>query len=214
MLKNIPNNTSKTHGFLWLVLVLGLGLGMTGPVAISLGQDPGEVGASADAGIPTAHNLQRYSTLWQRNPFVLEVVVDTPEPEPSAFDDLAIVGVYSAGDLSIATVYDQKANERFVVTNKPLPGDKFVLQDIQMGTSLGDTVVQLKNQSGSQVGRVTGSESAVKAMRAKQPSRPQARGRGGNNRPAPPTPGAKSGGDNKRNAPRRVIRPRTISPPK
>ena len=47
--------------------------------------------ASADDGIPIGFKANRYSHLWERNPFTL-VTPASSQARPSAFDKLVLVG--------------------------------------------------------------------------------------------------------------------------
>lgn len=156
---------------------------------------------TTESGIPIAYPLERYSILWTRSPFLMEVVPESTGEVVSPFQDYALTGVMTTGNFKMASFYHKGESRNFVVSTEPKPADPFRLLSIEPGPDLASTIVSVVKDG--EEGRIMYDPEASKQRRMAagggggggapppgvppQPPQPQANNNG-NNRPPPPSP--------------------------
>jgi len=75
-------------------------------------------GALANDQVPAGFSVDRYTHIWERNPFTL-VTPAAPQAAPSAFEKLALVSWFRAGKKAMVFVQNTETNEIQKVTTSP-----------------------------------------------------------------------------------------------
>jgi hypothetical protein len=75
-------------------------------------------GALANDQVPSGFSASRYTHLWERNPFTL-VTPAAPQAVVSAFDKLALVSWFRAGNKGVVFVQNTETNEVQKITTTP-----------------------------------------------------------------------------------------------
>jgi hypothetical protein len=137
--------------------------------------------------IPRSYPLERYSILWQRSPFEMDIIINTPPPPEPPFKDYALLGVMEIGNVKSASFFNKAENKSLVVSTEPRSKDPFKLLDIAIGKDLASTTVKVS--SSGQEGTIAYDPEVSKQRRASGGGGGGAAPQGGNpGAPNPPQP--------------------------
>lgn len=137
--------------------------------------------------VPHAYPLERYSLLWERSPFDMEVTPPETVEKVDPFKDYALLGVMSAGGFQSASFFNKAENKSIYVSTEENSKKPFRVVSIEPGKDLASTIVRV---SGS------GQEGIIAYDPEVSKQRRSAGGGGGGQGGAPPpmpTPTAPAG---------------------